>query len=273
MRWAALTLAALLGGCSDGAILAARPADAPPPALRFPAAGDGPARTPAPPSPPRDLPSARSVHIQLRRPGGEEVWDEVDILSLLGREDGGRQTLTRIRVWSHSEERALTQAISQITCLQPAGAEEITGKAAIMLWLRELGGIATDADREAAGLEAADAVAMEAISHGDGEQIAAHGLRLRAWITYEDRDGARTKRPIVITSLHGEQDEDGWVLHHVEAYCGLRQAHRTFLVERMLAIGTAAPDLIEMDPDAISDWLLAAAEAARKNPGRKRPHG
>lgn len=267
MRPVLLAAALALAGCGH----AAPPAAAEPlPPLRLAARPPGPPPAPAPR--PIDTPRARGVHLCFRRPGNEEVRDSVDIRALLGREEGGRQVLNRIRVYSDWEERERTQAISRITSLQPDGGEEITGPAAIMLWLRDLGGIATDADREAAGLEAADAIAAEAVAHGDTAEILAHRQRLRAWLDYQDRDGTRTRREAIIVSLHGIEHDDGWELTHVEAYCQLRRAHRTFLVDRMHAIATTEAALTEMDVDTINDWLVAAPRQRRTARG-KRPHG
>lgn len=257
MRLAVAALAALLAGCSDrpshtGA--GSTPAELSPLRPQPPAPVQR-RHSPLPPTTPALPARARGVHIRVR---GEELHDEVDILELIGTQADGRTTLTRIRVRSGYDERARTIAISRLAALYPSGAEEITRPVAIMLWLRELAGLATDEDHEAAGMEAADQVAAEEVEDGRSDEIIARRLRLLCWIDYTDSEGANSRRQI--TSLHGYEDEkDGWVAERVEAYCHLRRGARTFWVERMAAVAESADALAPMDHDDIERWLRRKA--------------
>lgn len=208
----------------------------------------------------------RGVQITFRTSDGQEDHDTVDFLGVIGEQRDGRRVLTRIRVRSGYDERERTQAISRLTALQPPGGEEIRGRLAIMLWLRELAAIATDADREAAGLEAADQVAADEAEFGASEEIVARKLRLGAWIGYADSNGSHMHREVIVVSLHGEPDDEvGFQIYRVEAYCHLRRGARTFLVDRMTGIGESQEAFAEMDTDDINAWLLRSA----KRPKRK----
>jgi hypothetical protein len=179
---------------------------------------------------------------------------EAIVLSVEAEQDAsGALTLTRAVVWLPDDERQARYLIRRIRELEVEGSDPITGALPIMLWFREQAGIATDEDRELAGLETARINAEES---SDGWSLIARGLRLPLWIDYEDRNGERTRRRITVVCILGYEVEDGRVVaDRVEAYCHVRKAARRFYVDRTLAIADTETALTPMDPTEVDRWL------------------
>ncbi|MEI6160857.1 MAG: hypothetical protein WCP77_13545 [Roseococcus sp.] len=178
-------------------------------------------------------------------------------MSLDGDEKDGLRTFSRITVWNEEDERKRTYSISRIVWLEKSNGQEITGSASIRIFLLELAGVATDAEREAAGLEAADLLVE---NDDDEEEIIARKLRIRAWIEYEDSEGKSSSRHITVVTLYGHDYEgDGIQIYKIDAYCHMRLEARTFLVHRITAVAEISDALAPMDSDAVERWLRKRA--------------
>ncbi|MBW6400010.1 hypothetical protein KPL78_19270 [Roseomonas sp. HJA6] len=266
---AALVVLAL-AGCDGGGRAAVSdipsPYDAPKPLQ------SKPLTPPRAPPMPRHPAAGTDVAIRYRRRGEPEpIEDFITIRHVDAKRDAdGTILLKSIRAWSDAEDRERTFAVSSLVMINHAG-EEITGRAGIQYWLRCMTGIATEADHEAAGIEASDTEAA------DESELLVAKLRRPVWIRYRDGEGALTERRITITALGGGRDDDGPYVTAVYAYCHLRKAARSFLVDRMEAIADIPADLHEVDADAVERWLLDhVAPPNRRGRGTRRndsPHG
>lgn len=267
MRWAALTLAALLAGCGEqhSRSSAGPVADLPP--LRLPRESP---RSAAPPAAPNHTPGRRlelSVGLRLRRRGKRREEDDFLIKRIGASRDGERVVLTHIVGTSHhdDDERERRYAVSDILALNPdGGGTGLVHPATIMLWLREHAGIATDEDRDAAAWGRAEEQSHPELTQYESDEVLASGLRLPAWIDYVDGKGTQSRREITIVSMHGEEGEDPTVWR-LEAYCHQRRDHRPFLLHGIEAVADRAEDLAPMDQDDIELWL-------RRKIGRETAH-
>jgi hypothetical protein len=211
--------------------------------------------------------SAQSMWIRYRRRGSEEEIDDcIEIRRVDGKETDGVVRLSSVVARSDAEDRERRYAISSIVAIMP-GDREILGRAAIMHWFRCMAGIATDAENLEAGIAASEAEAEE-----DGELLARR-LRILAWVRYGDRDGILTERQITITAVGGCRDDDAPVATVVYAYCHLRRAARSFLVDRIVAIAANQAELQAATAEAVEAWLLEAADRPKLRRRRRRTHG
>lgn len=226
-------------------------------------------RTTTTPSPsPLKSATAPEIWIRYRRRGSpEEIDDCIGIRRIEGTEKDGARHLTRVVAWSDLEDRERSYAISSIVAIMPDG-EDITGRTAIMYWFRQMAGVATDADHEAAGIAAS---AIEAADSGDPLAI---GLRIPAWIRYQDREGAITERQITVTGIEGVHEDDGTPeATAIYAYCHLRRDARTFFVDRIEAIADTADGLHAAEAGMAEAWLLDRARAAKPKRRRRKVDG
>lgn len=224
--------------------------------------------TTAPPPSPLKPATAPEVWIRYRRRGSqEEIDDCIGIRRLTGTEKDGARHLTHVVAWSDLEERERRYAISSIVAIMPDG-EEITDRTAIMYWFRQMAGVATDADREAAGIAASQ---IEAADSGDPLAV---GLRIPAWIRYQDREGAITERQITVTGIEGVHDDDGTPeATAVYAYCHLRRDARTFFVDRIAAIADSPDGLQAAEAGMAEEWLFERARTAKPKHRRRKDDG
>lgn len=240
-------------------------------AAKAPTRGSQRATKPATAPRSEPAPLASGVSLTIRRADGAEDEDIGDILGFAAPSSGGAATATRLRIRSHLDDRVSTVAISRIVRLQTNDGGELAHPDRIALWLRELAGVATDADREAAGIAEADQAARDEIED-QTDTVLAHRLRVPAFITYVDGDGVETRRHITIVSLHGETDDDGTrIVERIEAYCHTRRAARTFFPNRIAALAEDEGAPAMTDSDAIDAWFSAKAKA--KPARRPRQHG
>lgn len=203
----------------------------------------------------------------MRKRGSDnEIEDYVTIRHMDAKREDGAIRLTHIVAWSENEDRERRFAISTITAINASG-EEIEGREAIMYWLRCEADIATETEHLEAGFAASDAEAAEA---GD---LLARRLRVPAWILYTDAEGVDTERQITITAITGTRERDGPAMFAIYAYCHMRRAPRSFLLDRIAAIAEHRDGLPQPGANDVDTWLLPHVSRRARTRRGEAPRG